>query len=172
MTFLDSIALIQTLPCLAEPGKIVVVGKPSRSLAEVLPYMAALPDVVGYNPEACTLTFRRSSGFLTLHADRVYLTQVRDAEAGVELLASLVDAINATWTHRHALAPVNAARRAPRLLEVWSLLPRTNCRQCGEATCMAFAAAVLQRRRPLAECPPMRDDASLSGQRASLEAML
>ena len=172
MKFLDSIALIQTLPCLAEPGKIVAVGQPSRSLAEVLPYMAALPDVIGYNPEASALTFRRPSGFLTLYADRVFITQVRDAEAGLELLASLVDAINATWAHRHELAPVNTARRAPRLLDVWSLLPRTNCRQCDEATCMAFAAAVLQRRRTPAECPPLSGDASLSGQRASLEAML
>ncbi|MEW5938637.1 MAG: (Fe-S)-binding protein [Chloroflexota bacterium] len=27
-------------------------------------------------------------------------------------------------------------KSAPRHLDVWSLLPQTNCRQCGEATCL------------------------------------
>ncbi|MCL5997481.1 MAG: tRNA CCA-pyrophosphorylase, partial [Chloroflexi bacterium] len=63
-------------------------------------------------------------------------------------------------------------RRALRLLDVWSLLPQINCKRCGEATCMAFAAALLQHRRTLVDCLPLRDDTSLSGQRASLEAML
>lgn len=170
--FLHSISLTRTLPCLAEPGKIIVVGKPSRSLDDVLPYLAALPNVIGYNPETCTLTFHRPSGFLTLYADRVYITQVRDVEEGLGLLSSLVDAINATWTHRHELAPVNTARRAPRLLDVWSLLPHTNCRRCGEATCMALAVALLQHRRALSDCPPLGEDTGLFAQRASLEAML
>ncbi len=85
--FLDSIALTQTLPCLAEPGKIIVVGHPSRLLDEVLPYLATLPSIIAYNPVAHTLTFRRSPGFLTLYSDRVYITQVKDAEEGAQLLA-------------------------------------------------------------------------------------
>ncbi len=172
MMFLNAIELTDTLPCLAEPGKIIVVGKPSRSLDDVLPYLAALPNVIGYNPEACTLTFRRPSGFLTLFADRVNITQVCDVEEGLGLLSSLVDAINATWTHRHELTPVNTARRAPQLLDVWSLLPRTNCKRCGVATCMAFAAALLQHKRTPADCLSLRDDTSLSAQRTSLEVML
>ena len=170
--FLQSIELIETLPCLSDPGRITVVGKPSRLLDDVLPYLATLPGVISYHPEARTLTFHRRSGFLALYAHRVYITQVVDIEEGLGLLSSLVDAINATWTHRQELMPVNTPRSAPRPLDVWSLLPKRNCKQCGEATCMAFAAALMQRRRTLADCPPLRDDSSLSGQRASLEAML
>jgi ArsR family metal-binding transcriptional regulator len=57
--YLDSIALARTLPCLAETGKIIVIGVPNRSLGEVIPYLATLPDIIAYNPESCTLTFRR-----------------------------------------------------------------------------------------------------------------
>lgn len=39
------------------------------------------------------------------------------------------------------------------LLEILSLTKRDNCRDCGVATCMAFAAQVLQRKRPLEDCP-------------------
>lgn len=48
-----------TLPCLAEPGKNIVIGKPDRLLDDVVPYLATLPGVIAYNPETHTLTFRR-----------------------------------------------------------------------------------------------------------------
>ena len=37
--------------------------------------------------------------------------------------------------------------------EILKLLEKTNCRQCREATCLAFAAAVFKGRRRLEECP-------------------
>jgi ArsR family metal-binding transcriptional regulator len=48
--YLEAISLSRTTPCLAEPGKIIVTGRPSRRLDEVLPYLAALPGVIAYNP--------------------------------------------------------------------------------------------------------------------------
>lgn len=38
-------------------------------------------------------------------------------------------------------------------MAIFKLLPKTNCRECGEKTCLAFAAAVFQGRRPPADCP-------------------
>ncbi len=169
--YLDSIALTRTLPCLAEPGKIIVIGKPNRSLEEVLPYLATLPGIIAYNPEARTLTFRRPVGFMTLYTERVYITQLKSADEGLELLAALTEAINATWDHRAELVAVTVGRRAPRPLDVWTLLPQTNCGQCGEATCMAFAFGLLQHKRAVVECPPLRADDALTDRRATLEAM-
>jgi len=169
--YLDSIALTRTLPCLAEPGKIIVIAKPNRSLDEVLPYLATLPGIIAHNPDAHTLTFRRPAGFMTLYADRVYITQVRSTDEGLDLLAALKDAVNATWDNRRQLVAVTLARRTPRPLDVWTLLPQTNCRQCGEATCMAFAVGLLQHKRSVIECPPLHADGALTDRRATLEAM-
>lgn len=170
--YLASIALIRTLPCLAEPGKIIVVGKPSRDLSEAIPFLATLPGVIAYNPETLTLTFRRQPGFLTLYPDKVYITQVKDAQEGLELLKALTDAINTTWEHRKELTAATTARRAPRWLDILTLLPQTNCKQCGEATCMAFAALLLQHKKQLDECSPLASDSTYSDRRAALEAML
>jgi ArsR family metal-binding transcriptional regulator len=172
MNYLEAISLTKTLPCLAEPGKIIVIGQPERSLDEVIPYLATLPGVIAYNPETLTLTFRRQPGFLTLYPDKVYITQVKDAEAGLELLQTLKDAINATWEHRHELTAVTKARRAPRHLDVYTLLPQTNCKQCGEATCLAFAVLLIQQKCSLDECLPLQQGPAFSDRRATLEAML
>ena len=170
--FLEAITLVKTLPCLAEPGKIIVIGQPTQPLTDVIPYLATLPGVIAYNPLTCTLTFRRPRGFMTLFADKVNITQVKDAEEGLELFNALVDAINATWAHRAELVAVTTARSAPRLLDIWALLPQTNCQQCGLPTCMAFAADLLQQKRLLTECPVLVFDPAFADRRASLNAML
>jgi len=172
MSYLEAISLTKTLPCLAEPGKIIVIGNPDHSLDEVIPYLAILPGVIAYNPETLTLTFRRQPGFLPLYPDKVYITQLKDADVGLELLDALKDAINATWEHRAELIAVNTARRAPRHLDVYTLLPQTNCKQCGEATCLAFAVMLIQQKRSLDECLPLQQDSAFSDRRATLEAML
>jgi ArsR family metal-binding transcriptional regulator len=57
------------------------------------------------------------------------------------------------------------------LLDIWTLLPQTNCKRCGEATCSAFAAALLQQTRALAKCLPLAADPTFTERRATLEAM-
>ena len=169
--YLESIALVRTLPCLAYPGRIIIVGKPSRLLDDVLPYLATLPGVIAYNPETLTLTFRRNPGFMTLYSDKVYITQIKDIQEGLELFRALVDAINATWEGRADLVAMAAFRRAPRPLDIWTLLPQTNCRQCGEETCLAFACNLLLNKRDLFECRPLQEDPAFSDRRATLEGM-
>ena len=43
-------------------------------------------------------------------------------------------------------APKNA-------MEIFRLLDKSNCRECGEKTCLAFAGAVFQGNRNIGECP-------------------
>lgn len=38
-------------------------------------------------------------------------------------------------------------------LDILKVLPQTNCRDCGEATCLAFASAVIGKRKQLSLCP-------------------
>jgi ArsR family metal-binding transcriptional regulator len=170
--YLSGIALAHTYPCLAEPGKIIVDGKPARSLAELIPYLATLPGVIAYNPDVPTLTFRRQPGFLTLYANRVTITQVRDGEEGLALLTALTEAINTTWEHRQELTAVTRARRRPRPLDVYALLPQTNCKQCGEATCMAFAFGLIQQNHVITECPALAQDPAFADRRTTLTALL
>ena len=44
-----------------------------------------------------------------------------------------------------------------KVLDVYRLLPRTNCRQCG-MVCMAFASALLTGKATPGDCPPLVED--------------
>ena len=172
VAFLESITLERTLPCLAEPGKIIVVGSPSRSLADAIPYLASLPNVIIYNPHTLSLTLRRQPGLISLDPERVSITQVLDVTEGIELLDALTAAINATWDHRAELIAATGLRRAPRPLDVWALLPQTNCKECGEATCMAFAFGLVQDRHAITECTVLDTAEAMLGRKVALHALL
>jgi len=44
-------------------------------------------------------------------------------------------------------------------LEIFKLLPKTNCRECGFPTCLAFAMQLAQKKVELAKCPYVSDEA-------------
>jgi ArsR family metal-binding transcriptional regulator len=172
MPLLTSLALVKTLPCLAEPGKIIVVGEADAALDGVLPLLnAILPNVVSYNPFAGVMTLRRRPGLITVYPRRVMITQVSGVGEGLALLAAVRDLLNRTWARRDEIEPRPEGRRVPRPLDVYELLPRSNCRACGEATCMAFVFGLLEARRRLDECASLIDPAN-SVQRAALDALL
>lgn len=43
-------------------------------------------------------------------------------------------------------------------IDVYKFLPKTNCKECGESNCMAFATRVVNGERMLTECPPLYTD--------------
>lgn len=43
-------------------------------------------------------------------------------------------------------------------IDVYKLLPRTNCKKCGEENCMAFATKLVNREVILDQCPPLLED--------------
>jgi ArsR family metal-binding transcriptional regulator len=169
--YLERIELSRTIPCLAEPGKIQVVGTPSRSLAEVIPYLATLPSIIAYKPETPSLTFRRNPGFLTLYSDAIYITQVTDNEEGEQLFRNLAEAINTTWERREELVAVTQPKAVLRPLDIYTLLPQTNCGECGEVTCLAFAARLFMQEVEPQECTPMFSDPGFEERAATLAAL-
>ncbi len=50
-------------------------------------------------------------------------------------------------------------------LEIYKLLPQTNCKECGFPTCLAFAMKLAQKGTELSKCPYVTDET-----RASLDA--
>ncbi|MGQ9841782.1 MAG: (Fe-S)-binding protein [Anaerolineae bacterium] len=167
-----AITLTRTLPCLADPGKIIVIGETDAAIDGVLPLLnAILPNVVSYHPFNGVMTLRRKPGLITLYPDKVMITQVADVEEGLTLLAAVRDLLNRTWARRDEIQPRPEGRPVPRPLDVYELLPRTNCRACGEATCMAFAFGLLERRHRPEECPALADP-TYAAQRQALRDLL
>ena len=63
---------------------------------------------------------------------------------GKRSLQWLMGEINDTWEHRGEIAPRYEGIGKPKVIEILRLLPKTNCRECGQPTCMVFATQVAE----------------------------
>ena len=43
-------------------------------------------------------------------------------------------------------------------IDVYKLLPRTNCKECGEENCIAFATKLVNKEIRLDQCIPLLDE--------------
>jgi len=58
-------------------------------------------------------------------------------------------------------------------MEIFQLLDKSNCRECGKKTCLAFAGAVFKGKRQLKECPKLDPETieRFSGEREDQNAV-
>ncbi len=66
----------------------------------------------------------------------------RDREEGRALIDRAVALANKAWRDPERIEPRYEKRTAANRMQIYRLLPRTNCGQCGYTTCMAFAAGL------------------------------
>lgn len=55
-------------------------------------------------------------------------------------------------------------------LNLYKQLPQTNCKECGEQTCMAFAAGLIARTKKVEDCPPLFKDKKYAKKLAALQS--
>lgn len=57
-------------------------------------------------------------------------------------------------------------------MELYKFLPKTNCKKCGQPTCMAFALALLQGKVKVDDCTPLVEESKYKENRETLKEML
>lgn len=56
-------------------------------------------------------------------------------------------------------------------MQIYKLLPKTNCKECGFPTCMAFAMQVAAKQKAITDCPYLSDEAKAALAEASAPPM-
>ena len=63
------------------------------------------------------------------------------------------DLINDAYESRSEIEPNYTARKIVPVLTIYNLLPKKNCKECGEPSCMAFAAKLNKFDAEIDGCP-------------------
>ncbi|MBC7346913.1 MAG: Fe-S cluster protein [Clostridia bacterium] len=153
--FLERITITYVEPCWADANKIRLKADFSRDIGELFPYLNAVLPNATYNPHAATLTIVKEGRLIVLYPQRLTMAKARNTTDARQVLDWLKERINQTWERRDRIEPCYETRSRPTALELYQWLPRTNCRQCGEATCLAFAAKLLLGEQALDRCLPL-----------------
>ena len=140
----------QSLHCIAHLDEDVGV---------VIPYVNAALGGDVFIKDPPSVTFNMHGKLLTVHGRKIAVNALRDEAEAHSILEWLKKEINETWRNRESIVPRYESAKKAHPLTIYKLLPRTNCKACGQPTCLAFAALAATGARGAADCVPLQEDA-------------
>lgn len=124
-----------------------------RDISEVLPYLNTVLGGSSYAASPPALTLRVHGKLITLHSRDIYVNALKDEQEAEKIIEWLKREINETWENRGDILPTYQDRPKPQMLEILRLLPKTNCGECNESTCMVFSLRVAEGVKGPEDCP-------------------
>lgn len=124
----------------------------AEDIREVLPYLNTVLGGFGYTKEPPSLTLRIHGRLITLHPKEIAINALEDEQQAEKILQWLKKEINQTWERRSEIEPTTEVATRPQLFEILKRLPRTNCKECGQPTCMVFAALLVDGIKGPEDC--------------------
>ncbi|MCL6450724.1 MAG: hypothetical protein K6T75_05440 [Acetobacteraceae bacterium] len=143
--------------CVPDATTVNAVVELAADISELLPYLNAAVKGCVYNPDAPYLRFFKDSRAITLHPRKITITRVQDRQEAVQVMNWLAQLIDDTEANRHRMRPSYRRGTEVTALEIYRLLPRSNCRRCGEATCLAFASKAASGELDARTCPALQE---------------
>jgi len=145
-------------PCVADETKIRLIAHLDGDLGPVLPYLNAVIPQASYTPAAETLTYMDGYRMIALYRHRITIAKADEIVDGWRGLEEIRQLAVQTWKDRHMIEPSFEIRKKPPALEIFKRLPRTNCRLCGDPSCLAFAVRVWTGEAPATLCLPVFEE--------------
>src|SRR5512136_1927827 len=128
-----------------------------NDISEVLPYLNTALGGSTYTQDPPSVTFKVHGKLITVHSQKDAINALKDEEEADKILEWLKQEINDTWKRRDQIKPSFHEISKPQILEILKLLPRNNCRRCGQTTCMVFSLLVADGVKRTEDCPGLSD---------------
>jgi len=129
-----------------------------EDITDALPYLNAVLGGFEYFRDPPAVTFKVHGKIITIHPKEIAVNALRDEEEADKILEWLRREINEAWEKRDDITPSHEGSPKPKVLEILRLLPKSNCGECGEPTCMVFATRVAEGVKGPENCPPMAEE--------------
>ena len=128
-------------------------------ISPAFPYVNAELGSWDYDQTNQVLLLKLSDGkWITLHPQKIAIRGARDIEEAKALLAWIQAQINDIYARREAVTPRFTSQAGLKVMDILRLLPMTNCKACGYAACMAYAAALREGEIRPEDCPPLWEE--------------
>ncbi len=127
----------------------------NEDITEVLPYLNAVLGGTQYFADPPAVMFHHHGRIIKVGAREIAINALKDADEADRILKWLKAEINQAWENRNKITPCFTGKEKPKLLEILKLLPKTNCKKCGQPTCMVFAAQVREGGCGIESCPEL-----------------
>jgi ArsR family metal-binding transcriptional regulator len=141
-------------------------------ISEALPYLNATVRSGSYFADGPAFSWRKDDHKIGFWPDRIAVDHLQSREQAKEMIEYLVKLVNDVWERRAQIEPDTSTRENLQPLELYKLLPQTNCRLCGESSCFNFALKLAAGQVELRQCEPLHEEGNYEEQRGQLEFLL
>jgi ArsR family metal-binding transcriptional regulator len=129
----------------------------NEDITEVLPYLNAELGGHQYIKEPPSVTFKINGRLITVHPKKIAVNALDSAEQADKILEWLRQQINDIWGRCNEIEPSYEGAASPALLDILKLLPRTNCKKCGQPTCLVLATQIMEGGKGAEHCPSLKE---------------
>ena len=145
-------------PCIPGADHWSAKAHIENNMTGVLPYLNAEFKKARYYPDSNAVVFDYQAKKCSLRPHEIAAAPFDDRKDANAFMDELIHFINTLWKKRKTIVPSLAQREPPRTMDILKLLPRTNCRECGYLTCMAFANQLREGREDISKCTRLSEE--------------
>ena len=125
------------------------------NIGELLPHLNTVLGGFQYYEEPPMLTLKFQAKLITLYAQMIAINMVKDEAEADNILEWLAQEINDTWVKRGEIKLSFEVSPKPKIIDILKLLPKDNCQECGQPTCLVFATQVSEGAQVYDDCPKL-----------------
>lgn len=152
MLYLNKIKIISVLPCIAMPERIRIIAELEKDISDLMPYLNSVIDGAIYNHTGHNITLKKEERIIGIQSRQLAAGKVIDLKDANELIEWFKNLVNETYEKRDTITPNFDRRKRLTTLDIYKLLPATNCKKCGELTCIAFATKLASEEKSVILC--------------------
>ncbi len=152
--------------CAPGSGRYGVKIDLPNDVSAVFPYLNAAMQDTWYDREGKIFIGTDKGRRYAFRANEIRVTGVEEASQAQMIVNQAIELVNHVWQERDTIKPRFTERNLPTVIDIFKLLPKTNCKKCGCPTCLAFAAEVRSGKMTPEQCPPLSEQANVNRKEA------
>ena len=128
-----------------------------QDVSPALPYLNSVLGGFEFIDDPPAVTFLSMGRLISVHSRKIAINALKDTDEADKILKWLIKEINTAWEKRASIRPSHEGLPKPNIVEILKCLPKTNCRQCREPTCLVFACRLAEGVQLPSGCPALSD---------------
>jgi DNA-binding CsgD family transcriptional regulator/ArsR family metal-binding transcriptional regulator len=154
----DTLTLFTSGPVVDQSVKIACRSYGAKfqlgyDLSPLFPYINAVADHARFYEKPVYIKFVFEKRLCAFDSREGAFTPISDMAEALEFLPKLFDFLSDISRRSPDIVPSHKKFKPSSALDIYRLLPGSNCRICGYSTCMAFAAALSRQYTSIVNCP-------------------
>lgn len=150
---------IDNIVCLPGTGILRLVMNVNVDLSPLLPYINGYVKKSHYLPQINWIRFpfsgypkAKGNWNVAIKNNEIIIAKFNDSTEAKEIAFELINYLNYIYDIKDSLKPDYTPWNPPKVFDILSCLPKTNCKKCGYLSCMAFATKLVEGEVDISLC--------------------